>query len=194
MIKREYNMKKITTKKNTDKHITNPFIDSLESSFRTSYKPVKRSDEYIDGATGEVFTNCKLSQPKLSDRSPYLRVYDNTINLLLVLSHPAIRLAALIMKDAKQDTDQVYLSFSSDVSALMSPSSFYSAKSELIDYGMIAPSDNPNIYWLNPMMFYNGSREKLVAKNRKAVDVSHYYDINSVQNIGLSVQIGGAVS
>lgn len=170
----------------------NPFINHLLGSFKPKHKAIK-TGEIIDHTTGEILPkhSTRVTQPIMSDVTPFMRFYDVAVDSLLVLKPASVKLLALIMKQVSRDCDTVYLAFDTTVNKYMKESAFYNARSELISFGIIAPTDKPNIFWINPLYFYNGNRETLVKKHTASVSLDDYYDINSVQNNGLLVQSGG---
>ena len=72
-----------------------------------------------------------------------------------------------------RDRDTVYLNvsvaeqyFISTDQNPISKASYYNAMRELIQKGFIAESTNPNLYWINPALFFNGDRVRFVKEYR----------------------------
>ena len=79
-----------------------------------------------------------------------------------------------ISKTKNIGEDKIYLNYNSvkeyfETQNAKSPakSTYMTSLAELVEKGFIAPSINPNLYFTNPAIFFNGDRVRFVTEIRK---------------------------
>jgi hypothetical protein len=158
----------------------NPFlkeaVEEIQNSIVRKYVNSSGNDRkavlnMVDGETGEVLKTSFVRQMRV-DEEQFTKVYINHFASFFELSKTAIRVFGYIMKCMKPAKDQIYLSHEEAMkyTGYTSPKSVYKGLMELAKANIIARSSLPNIWYINPMLFFNGSRVTFVDEyiNEKA--------------------------
>ena len=158
----------------------NPFlkeaVEEIQNSIVRKYVNSSGNDRkavlnMVDGETGEVLKTSFVRQMRV-DEEQFTKVYINHFASFFELSKTAIRVFGYIMKCMKPAKDQIYLSHEEEMkyTGYTSPKSVYKGLMELAKANIIARSSLPNIWYINPMLFFNGSRVTFVDEyiNEKA--------------------------
>lgn len=161
------------------KYEDNPFVDG---SFRV---PVKQSSEILE-TTGpltvsdgsETINVAQIRQRKLVDAERFVKVYVAHLNAFFDLKPGTIRVLSVVLECMTENqfigSGRFYLNyntcskfFESFGSKPVSKPTFYSALNEMIANGMIAPSTDPNLFFVNPAVFFTGDRIRFVTELRR---------------------------
>jgi hypothetical protein len=145
---------------------SNPFIENLFIKESTKLTKISNSKLSITDSEGkEVEKNIVYAKEHNVDRTPFIKLFSTKFL-------PHLKKAGIIVFDylctiaIKYNTDYVIL-FPDDIvsrTGYKSKKSIYNGINELIDVNVIAKSDKPNIYWLNPSIIYKGERWYLQKK------------------------------
>jgi hypothetical protein len=91
--------------------------------------------------------------------------------------------------------DQIYLNYNSvrgyferHGAKPLAKTTYMTALAELVEKGFVAPSTNPNLFFINPAIFFNGDRIRFVTEiRRKKVSSQERLEAAGQQRLGLDV-------
>lgn len=166
-------------------HRENPFLKNLSSRYERkeirAYKDVvvQASDKPGDFLTDETGRPVVMKTPgviisKEFDTQDYVKIYRDSIPLLLELSRPALDFLLYIISTIRPKKD--YIEFNTDSAmdflGYTSRQSIYKAVDKLEEAGVLAKRHNntrgKQAYWINPEIIYNGARNSLYNKTKEA--------------------------
>ena len=145
--------------------------------------PDDRAVTIQKGGDGKIISNGNESDPfkvkgmvrvREVDNEKFVKIYTNHISMWFELSSAGQRVLQYIMTILPRDTDQInfrlpramaYTGYSSTVS-------LYDGLAELIKQKIIARSENPGIYFINPRFLFNGDRvvfAEAIMRNPQAI-------------------------
>lgn len=162
-------------------HEKNPFMEG----FRVPLKHRRTGiglDPYavVNLRTGEAMDAAEVVKTYAVDADRFLKVFRAQMALFFELSAPAIKVLTaiwMITSDEGEGRAQIYLSerIAADharrAGSELSRSTYFRGRKELIERGVIAPGVELNLYWLNPAVFFNGDRVRLVLELMKAPEI-----------------------
>lgn len=139
---------------------TNPFIKTLFIKESTKIKKIANSDLKIIDSTGKkIEDNIVYAKEHNVDRTPFVKLFNT--KFLLKLGSTGIALFDYICNHAiRYNTDYIVL-YNDDIlsrTKYNSIKSIYKGINELINAKLLAKSNTPNIYWINPAIIYKGER------------------------------------
>ena len=163
-------------KKDVDLYEKNPFITQI-SGLKTRAKRVtaKGGKAIIDTTTGEVEDVAEIVSVHRVDNEQFVKIFTSNLKQFFNLKPTTYRMVQVLLHQLgrARDRDTVYLNvsvaeqyFISTDQNPISKASYYNAMRELIQKGFIAESTNPNLYWINPALFFNGDRVRFVKEYR----------------------------
>lgn len=131
-----------------------------------------------DSTTGEVHSVAEIRHTHNVDAERFVKLYVSQLHGFFDLKPGTIKLmTALIDEISKTKNigeDKIYLNYNSvkeyfETQNAKSPakSTYMTSLAELVEKGFIAPSINPNLYFTNPAIFFNGDRVRFVTEIRK---------------------------
>ena len=109
------------------------------------------------------------------DNEQFVKIFTSNLKQFFNLKPTTYRMVQVLLHQLgrARDRDTVYLNvsvaeqyFISTDQNPISKASYYNAMRELIQKGFIAESTNPNLYWINPALFFNGDRVRFVKEYR----------------------------
>jgi len=146
-----------------DKHLKSPFISELLEIEVNSRKRIigSRNPNYIiDSESGEVNGITALAVYEKVDREKFTKVYNKGITQLFNLSKSGIKVFGYLTTVAKPNQGEVLF----EIEDCMEYTGYKTAKaimkglSELLENDFIARTKHHYKYFINPTMFFNGSR------------------------------------
>jgi hypothetical protein len=148
----------------------NPF--GLEGIKRVSRNLKNNVQVVADVKTGEMFEQTKVtSLTTVVDELSYTKVYHNYATVIKELSVSGLKLFCYILINIGIKKDYIYLHMKPCLEFAgyneKSKKSFYAALQELINLNILAEAVEPNKYWVNPNLLFNGSRVDLYDENSK---------------------------
>lgn len=154
-----------------DMHESNPFLPGFRP--HTRRRRVAIGGEKIGTInleTGVIDGTAELTKTVTVDREEFVKIFQAQIGVFFSLTQPGIKVLSALWAEMgkKPGADQVYMTFKlADQIARrhggkISRATFYRGRSDLIEKGFIAGSQFEHIYWVNPAIFFNGDRLKLV--------------------------------
>lgn len=159
-------------------HHTNPFLDGFRIKTRPQRKTLTsdRRKGVVDLDTGEIEETAELVKRVPTDTAPFIKVFSDQLYVVLGLSHAGVRLLTIAWIELSRDPGRHKVSLSERIAAQhaneagghLSRSLYFRGRKELIARGIIAETTEPNLYWINPQIFFNGNRLPLVKEAQSA--------------------------
>lgn len=176
--------KSVVVGDNKESWETNPFWEAIAIPTRRKRSILETGDKLLtDRATGVVEGVAEVSRVFEVDSDAFIKVYTRFLHVFFDISKNAQRLFEVVLTETgkKKEQDEIYLHPKTAEryhkekpnGKGYSQASFYRAVSELIDSGIIARSaTGPNLYWINPVIFWNGDRIRFVTEMYKAPQIA----------------------
>lgn len=124
---------------------------------------------------GEKITQSAIHQIKEVDEEEFIKLYTKNIKAFFDIK-PSTQKVLMAILEALQkapNADSILLpwfrveEYSLKNDLKISHVSFHRAMNELLEKGFIAEAEEPNKYWINPHLFFNGNRMIFVHEYRK---------------------------
>ena len=128
----------------------------------------------IDTTTGEVEDVAEIVSVHRVDNEQFVKIFTSNLKQFFNLKPTTYRMVQVLLHQLgrARDRDTVYLNvsvaeqyFISTDQNPISKASYYNAMRELIQKGS-SQSTTPNLYWINPALFFNGDRVRFVKEYR----------------------------
>lgn len=200
------------------KHEKNPFLANTVAEVDIGYKKTtfgtgKRVNET---ETGEDLGEAAFQQVRVVDKSKFLMFYLSGQQMFWQLSAKAQKVLRLIFNEVSYRAigkDEIYLSWeiaekffkSEDIK--MGRSTYFKAIAELTDKLVIAESIRTNIWFINPVLIFNGNRatfvQKIIAEDpdlveeaqeitaKRSLEAMRKLDNEKLKDIGNSIKTKG---
>lgn len=130
----------------------------------------------VDHTTGEVAAAAVIHQIEEKDTDDFVKVFSAGIAASYDLSRTGHRVFQAVLREYEKTpmtrgfADSIYLAWFdgglSGQSIGMSEFTFKRGLRELLDKGFISPQA-PNVFWVNPALFFKGDRVLLVKEYRR---------------------------
>lgn len=170
--------REITGVRSAPTHVENPFMRGCATEVRgrkKHYNVLARPAEIVDKQTGDYLGGIEHKIVRLVDDAQFVKVFSDGISGIYDLSKPGARVFRYLFDVVQKNpnVDRLYLYF---MDALEEPwaipkSVFFRGMAELLEKNFIARSQNPNMFFLNPQMIWNGDRFSFVQEFIRAKDV-----------------------
>lgn len=156
------------------KHEKNPFRANTVAEVDIGYKTTtfgKGSSSIGDLDSGELLGEAAFKQVRVVDKSQFLMFYLAGQQVFWQLSTKAQKTLRLIFNEVQYRAigkDEIYLSwdlaekFFTAEEIKMGRSTYFKAIAELTDKMVIAESIRTNIWFINPVLIFNGNRATFV--------------------------------
>jgi hypothetical protein len=161
----------------------NPLLSLNDVHLKQKKVRTGASVELVDTKTGEVMTSV-IHQTKVIDEEHFVKVFAEGIKAAYDLNLTGYRVFQGILAVYQEApmaggfVDSVYLNFMdgqlSGSSIGISEAQFYRGMKILLQKGFLAPRA-PNLYWVNPHLFFRGDRAMFILeyrKEKKAKDIA----------------------
>ena len=177
------------SKKDAPRYQANPFMGEVHIKRGSTKLTVGRADTLVNQETGEIHAT-EISVIRQVDRTEFVKLFSEGVKRFFELSPSGAKLLAYVLKVVQEvpGTDRITLHFMDYMERFpgdqtgMKKTTFYRGFTELLSKGFIAQSVVPNLYYINPKLFFNGDRAKFVTEyrineetrvkeERKAIDV-----------------------
>lgn len=156
-----------------DLHEENPFLAGFRP--RIGRRKVSMGGEslsLVDMSTGVVEGTAEVSRVFEVDREQFTKVFQAQMGLFFGLSAPGVKVLAAVWIEVTKRHGQtsVYMTAKTASRAAeraghtLSRATYFRGRKNLVEAGFIAASGDANIYWINPAVFFNGDRVKLVTE------------------------------
>lgn len=154
-------------------HRTNPFWEATSVTVGT--KRISVSGGRHISEDGESVDHSGIHIVRQVDESQFLKVYTKNIKAIFDLKPSTQKILQYLMQELQRtpNAEGVYLSwfraeeYLSEEDVKISRASFHRAMKELLEKKFIAESVDPNMFWFNPNLFFNGNRMTFVNEYRK---------------------------
>lgn len=158
-------------------HKKNPFWEATSVTVGTKRISVSGGRHVSD--EGESVEHSGIHIVRQVDESQFLKVYTKNIKAIFDLKPSTQKILQYLMQTLQKtpNAEGVYLSwfraaeYLSEEDVQMSRTSFHRAMKELLQKQFIAESIDPNMFWFNPNLFFNGNRMTFVNEYRKVKTV-----------------------
>lgn len=152
------------------KYSENPLVETKD--IKTKQKTVRAlsTGKMVDTITGEVVAGTAVVVRKTVDEEHFVKVFAEGVKASFDLSPSGFKVFQIVLRAAQNGAfgaDSIYLYFMNavqDPDFPISQPTFHRGMRELIEKRFIAPSTNPNIYWINPHLFFKGDRVAFVTE------------------------------
>jgi len=154
-------------------HRKNPFWEATSVTVGTKKISVSGGRHISDD--GESVEHSGIHIVRQVDESQFLKVYTKNIKAIFDLKPSTQKILQYLMQTLQRtpNVEGVYLSwfgaaeYFTEENLQMSKASFHRAMKELLQKKFIAESMEPNMFWFNPNLFFNGNRMTFVNEYRK---------------------------
>jgi len=161
------------TKKDAPRYQANPFMGEVHIKRGSKKLTVGRAGTLVNTDTGEINAT-EISMIKQVDRTEFVKLFAEGVKRFFELSPSGAKLLAYVLKVVQEvpGTDRITLHFMDYMERFpgdqngMKKTTFYRGFTELLTKGFIAQSVVPNLYYINPKLFFNGDRAKFVTEYR----------------------------
>lgn len=148
------------------KNTSNPFVEQAleEIKWKTKTQTLKSKDgsnqKYIVGNDGEVDGHAIFVRQIEVEEDKFAKVFLTQFDGFWELKPSAIRVFGYIINNLKPNEDRVYVDFDECLkyTKYSNKRMLFTGFASLISCNMLARSNAFNVYYINPLMFFNGSR------------------------------------
>jgi hypothetical protein len=159
------------------KHEINPFIKDLTIEIGKKFTRIDGGTLTTGQGTGAEAEHkvAQITQVTPIDKEKFVKVFTDELRTFFDLKKSTQKILHIVLVELQKvpGKDQIYLDhrhairFFTDVKTpdgkpIMSKPTFYKALKELISKEFLAESTQTNQYYINPALFFNGDRLKLV--------------------------------
>ena len=167
-------IREITGVRSAPAHKENPFLGGslVEVKGRKKNYTVASGAMTLTDRTGAVQGTVQHTVTKIIDDSLFVKVFSDGVAGMYDLGRPGAKVFRFLFDEVQKNPnqDRMHLYF---MDALEDPwripkSTFFKGMAELLDKGFLAKSANPNMFFLNPSMMWNGDRFRFVQEYQRA--------------------------
>jgi len=175
--------KSYLTLKEHREYTDNPFVESalikIEENTvqkRRFVKGAKGVEQTIVNRDGEVTGHTAFLQIIKADEEKFAKLYLSQFAAFWDLKKASMRVFGYLLSILQPKQDRVFFNMKHAVRYTGYSSNKYviSGLSDLCDHGIIARSDTPYMYFINPLVFFNGDRvtfaKTYVRKRKKKIE------------------------
>jgi len=160
-------------KKGVVQHAKNPFWGSTEVKVGT--KMIKVSGGTHISEDGQPVTHSGVHVVKKVDETEFVKIYTQNMKMIFDLKPSAQKILQYLLSELQStvNADSIYLGwfsaerYFSEQDMDISRASFQRSLKDLLEKGFIAESHDPNMFWINPNLFFNGNRMSFIQEYRK---------------------------
>jgi hypothetical protein len=158
----------ISRKKDVKVYTSNPFTDDMVIDIGTKRLTVS-GGKHVDTVTGEITSHSGIHVIQKVDRTRFIKVYTDNVKPLFNLPPSCLKVISFLMTELQKvkNAEAIHLpwvsaeKFFKEDDVKLSRSAFQRALKILLEKGFIAESDVPQLFWINPNLFFNGDRLKI---------------------------------
>ena len=160
-----------------ERYKDNPFIQNSVLRINTKKQTSiigRSSNVMLNAETGELEGITLLHKFTEVDKQQFVKVFVNEVSFMLSLSISGTKVLSYVISILKQDSAEVYIY----IPALLEYCGYkvknqaYNGLAELIGNEIIAMSDKPNIWYINPSVIFNGDRIAFIKEYNLKKDIS----------------------
>lgn len=170
--------REITGVRNAPAHRENPFLGGalVQVKGRKKNYQIASTAMTLADRNGQVQGTVQHTVTKIIDDSLFVKVFADGVAGIYDLGRPGTKVFRFLFDEVQKNPnqDRIYLYF---MDALEEPwripkSTFFKGMAELLEKGFLAKSANPNMFFLNPAMMWNGDRFRFVQEYQRASSVA----------------------
>jgi hypothetical protein len=148
-----------------ESYLENPF--KVEGITSISYIPKADEKLVTDPETGEMFTMKRVPKSQLHqhDGKVYVKLFQDAQEVLMKLPHASVKILIYAMCKVRPLSELVYLNGDDCVAncGFKSITSYREGIKALIEHKVLARKVGSTMeYWINPNIFFNGNRLRIV--------------------------------
>lgn len=149
--------------KGSHKYKSNPFVNEELFYLNKGHKTViaGSANKYlVDAKSGEFEGITLFAKKQEIDKEEFAKIYVDQIKSLFGLSKSGIRVFSYFLSALRINKDEVYINVASvmEFCEYRQSNQVYKGLAELLSNNIIAMSSNPNIWFVNPHIMFNGNR------------------------------------
>lgn len=161
------------------KHKNSPFMQTAAIEVRGKKKTLGAygpPDLVTSRVTGDVTGAVEHRVVRIVDDAKFVKVFADGVAGFYQLGKAGGKVFRYLFDVVQKHpgTDRLYLHFmdAAEEPYCVPKSTFFKGLGELLAKGFLARSANPNLFWLNPLMLFNGDRFQFVQEYRRASRVA----------------------
>lgn len=173
----------------------NPLVDSGEIKSKQKTVRAFGTGNMVDTMTGEVVAGTAVVVRKMVDEDHFVKVFSEGVKASFDLSPSGFKVFQHVLKATQSGafgSDSIYLYFMDavqDQELPISQQTFHRGLKELLSKKFIAASSRPNIFWINPHLFFKGDRVAFVTEyvkrpKDKAQKVTDRQERENLESLG----------
>lgn len=165
---------------NKENPFLNQAIEEIQNNIVKKYKTAAKTDQKAilqayDPNSGEVLGHTQFVRQIELDEQQFTKVYLSKFSVFFDLKPQAIRVFGYIMKQLVPNKDEfLFLTEDcQDYTGYQSATSVRIGLTSLLENGVIARGRADNLYFINPMIAFNGNRitfAETIVKKKKEID------------------------
>lgn len=180
-------------KKGVIQYEENPFLSDLDIPLKKRFDRQEAgvfiTDKNMMNGNGEASEVAEITRVKMIDETKFVKLYTDELRSFFALkpSTQKVLQVVLVELQKRKDKDLVYLNYKhaceyftsteGKEKPIMTRPTFQSALKEMIDKDFIAESTYQNQYFINPKLFFNGDRVRLVREYRRVKSTENQLDL-----------------
>lgn len=155
------------------KYEANPLVEVKEIKGKKQTVRAIGTGHMVDTITGEVMAGTAVVVRKTVDEEHFVKVFAEGVKAAFDLSPSGFKVFQLVLKAAQTGAfgaDSIYLYFMDavqDPELPVSQQTFHRGLKELLAKRFLAASQRPNIFWINPHLFFKGDRVAFITEYQK---------------------------
>lgn len=144
---------------------SNPFLPNLLIPKKAKNVILAKSDKMLvskdDSTVSEALF---LSKRMTLDKDDFIKVFHSQLQIMFDLSKTALKVFGYIASITKMHDDRVIFEKGecTKYTGYRSNETIYRALTELVSAEFIAKTNNPNVFYINPQVFFKGDRLVLI--------------------------------
>jgi hypothetical protein len=143
----------------------NPYLSNLIIPKRNKTVTIGNSKDWslINTETGEEKSTILAIKEKV-DKEEFVKIYRSQIQSIFNLSVSGVKLFGYIMSELNINSDMIILDLKEACiyTGYKTRPPIYKAITELLEHKFIARTSKPNVFFINPAVFFNGKRFTLI--------------------------------
>lgn len=153
------------------KYKTNPFIEEDIFQIDKGKKTIvvgSTKKVLVDSESGEAEAVALLHKYKEVDKEAFVKLFIGEVQSLFDLSKTGLKVFGYILQTLRINEGTIYLDIESimDYCGYKSKMQCYRGLGELLNNKIIAMSNKPNLWFINPKIVFNGDRIAFVKEYR----------------------------
>lgn len=178
--------REITGVRSAPAHKENPFLRGslIAVKGRKKNYTVASGAMTLTDSRGQVQGTVQHAITRVVDDTLFVKVFSDGVAGMYDLGRPGAKVFRYLFDEVQKNPnqDRIYLYF---MDAMEDPwripkTTFFKGMAELLEKGFLAKSANPNMFFLNPSMMWNGDRFRFVQEYQRASSVAKLADSDGV--------------